>query len=136
MKKKESIVLAGSVAASFAVGATIALFIPGTAVAGTSPHSTSDINYPINNTGQSYGSAGLDNSPEEEPDLIAATATNGREGYVLKSELDQPATSLEDAARASENADRGYVIQVFLSDGTTPIGSFQVGGESSETIEK
>lgn len=67
-----------------------AIFISGCA---TSPSAgeqvlspTVQVSFPTNDSGETYGSAwGL--TPDEEPDLIWVEATNGREGYVRRTEL-------------------------------------------------
>ena len=43
--------------------------------------------YAVNENGQTYGTTGNAQSYETEPDLIAALATNGQEGYVYKTDL-------------------------------------------------
>lgn len=43
----------------------------------------------INKSGKTFGSAAYANNEREEPDLIAAEATNGEIGYVLKCELEE-----------------------------------------------
>lgn len=43
----------------------------------------------INKNGKTFGSAACANNEREEPDLIAAEATNGEIGYVLKCELEE-----------------------------------------------
>lgn len=47
-----------------------------------------DPTYAINASGQTYGSDLQANSPANQPDLILVVATNGKEGYVLRSDLD------------------------------------------------
>jgi hypothetical protein len=82
----------------------------------------------VNARGETYGVAG-DGS---EPDLISAIATNGREGYVRRSELDAAAganasTPAEALAWQDAHAGETFHIPVYESDGETVIGSFQVG---------
>jgi len=45
--------------------------------------------FPMNENGQTYGVSMDMLSIEEYPDLIAAIATNGKEGYILKSDLER-----------------------------------------------
>lgn len=82
---------------------------------------------------ETYGTTG---NPEGEPDLIAVEATNGKLGYVYREELDEATgetaarefTSAEDALEWQErNRGRTHTLPVYLSDGTTQIGEFQVG---------
>jgi hypothetical protein len=89
--------------------------------------------WPVNAKGQSYGSEG--DSPIA-PDLILATATNGRTGYVLRKDLeDADGTtamksfhSPQDALDwQKEHGGKTSYIPVYKADGTTKIGVFQVG---------
>jgi hypothetical protein len=59
--------------------------------------------YPVNGKGQSYGSS-LGVALEDEPDLVGARATNGKDGYVVRVELypAQPANPDEATALQSE----------------------------------
>ena len=83
----------------------------------------------INANGQTYG---VENS-QGAPDLIAAIANNGRQGYIEKSELD--AVSCTDVASPAEalkcqqaHAGTTTDIPVYDSDGTTVIGQFVMEG--------
>jgi len=51
-----------------------------------SSHSYPPKNFPKNKSGQTYGSSS-DTEYGEEPDLIAVVATNGKKGYILKTDL-------------------------------------------------
>jgi len=92
--------------------------------------------FPTNEHGQSYGSALYVNSPADEPDLIRAAATNGREGYVKKVELDEasganvanPEEAVAYQKRMDEAAARGetFHVNVYESDGVTVIGEFLI----------
>ena len=64
-----------------------------------------------------------------EPDLIRVLATNGKEGYAFKSDLDADAASnLEEAREQAANAatakDRS--VPVYAEDGETVIGEFVI----------
>lgn len=70
------------------------------------------------------------------PDLVAVIATNGQQGYVFRSDLEEADgteaarhfTSPEDAlAWQSETAGVTHWLTVFEADGTTPIGRFRIG---------
>ncbi|GAA4167453.1 hypothetical protein [Gryllotalpicola koreensis] len=86
----------------------------------------------VNAAGQSYGVQNENGSP----DLIAATATNGKDGYVLRTDLEDadgttamksfhsPQDAL-DWQKAHEGKD--VYIPVYRSDGKTRIGVFKVG---------
>lgn len=86
--------------------------------------------YPTNAKGQTYGP---DLPMAEEPDLIAATATNGRDGYVLRTDLEGPVPSTPAEALRMQAAAAGNdrEIPVYESDGTTQIGVFVIGGGSA-----
>lgn len=59
------------------------------------------------------------------PDLIAVTASNGRQGYVFDRDLNPPPpTSLQTGPEPSRT------IPVFTSDGHTRVGDFVIGGDS------
>jgi hypothetical protein len=83
--------------------------------------------WPTNARGQTYGSSGQANAVTGEPDLIAAIATNGKTGYVLRTdmELPPPANPSEAVAR---NTAPPRTIPVYQSDGLTQIGVFIIGG--------
>jgi hypothetical protein len=86
--------------------------------------------WPTNAKGQTYGS-GLDATADTgEPDLIAAWATNGRQGYVLRTDLDGPMPTSPSQAVAMNSAPP-RTIPVYDSDGVTQIGVFVVGGAAA-----
>lgn len=90
--------------------------------------------YPINATGQTYGSLNDSVPPEDEPDLILVQATNGNEGYVLRETLDQVTganvSSPEEAIAWQQHQEAAawdrITIPVFESDGVRQIGFFEV----------
>lgn len=92
--------------------------------------------YSVNENGQSYGSAALATSPDQEPDLIAAVGVDGTEGYVLSTDLmgKEPKTPEEAVEISKVNASRGgRVIPLYDSDGKKVIGEFKISaGTSSE----
>jgi hypothetical protein len=99
----------------------------GSALAATS----SVVHWPENANGLSYGSALDATCPEDEPDLIQVVATNGKDGYVLRTDLEvaaganlqTPQAALsEQAARAGQS----QALPVYELDGTTVIGVFEV----------
>ncbi|SDS84568.1 hypothetical protein [Microterricola viridarii] len=98
--------------------------------------------YEMNRQGLTYGSAVDAISPETEPDLIQAVATNGKEGFVRKTELDAvngtaaqaSFKSPEDALKwqATEGA-KDHVIPVYGVDGSTVLGEFLVVGQVTQS---
>lgn len=73
----------------------------------------------------------------ESPDLVAVVATNGREGYVRRAELEEvdgttAARSFRSPADAlawqRERAGKSTTIAVYASDGRTVLGDFVIGG--------
>jgi hypothetical protein len=103
---------------------------PAVVVGTQTPTTEAAKKYPKNSAGQTYGSGAV--SPgQEEPDLIATVATNGKLGYVLRTDLDAGGTSdTVEAGRAyvASGGDKNRVIPVYESDGTTKIGVFVIGG--------
>ena len=81
--------------------------------------------WPVNDSGQTYGVQG--DSPVA-PDLVRVMATNGKEGYAFSTELQGPQpTSPADAAKNFSTPRPSRQVPVYLSDGKTQIGVFQVG---------
>lgn len=79
-----------------------------------------------NPSGETYGSAVDAAKPQDEPDLILVVATNGKEGYVRRSDLElpEPRTPEMAARRGDDPAPRS--LRVYESDGRTEIGEFIV----------
>lgn len=80
----------------------------------------------VNARGESYGSDLHSTSEADTPDLIAAVATNGANGYLRNSELmavDPAPTSLDEPI-PTPTVDW---LPVYRSDGVTIIGYFDVG---------
>jgi hypothetical protein len=96
----------------------------------------------VNEAGQTYGPAGGSGSPEDEPDLIAARATNGKKGYILKTDqflIDMTGgttqAELDEYINVTGRADR--LIPVYESDGKTVIGEFLIVGlDTQEQIAR
>jgi hypothetical protein len=107
----------------------------GSALAATS----SVVHWPENANGLTYGSALDATCPEDEPDLIQVVATNGKEGYVLRTDLEDAADASVETPQAalSEQAARkgqSQAIPAYESDGTTEIGVFEITpGQASRT---
>jgi hypothetical protein len=94
--------------------------------------------WPVNELGQTYGSDAKAKSETDVPDLVAAVATNGRQGYCLNSEMnlppEPPKTAEEAEAMMRDALCKGKVIPVYESDGVTQIGVFQIGGPGTTMI--
>jgi len=102
-----------------------------TGVATYTRHEPTDV--AVNGNGDTYGSAGSGAAP----DLVAAEATNGREGYVYARDLaGYTPTSPADAARwQEEHGHATRVVPVYLSDGETVVGQFEIGpGEGGGVV--
>ncbi len=135
------VVVAGAAAAL--VGLTAGNVIAATTGAGTSsaPEPLPEPVYAVNAAGETYGSAGQANTPENEPDLISVIAENGVEGFVRKADLDEANgttamrsfTSPQDADRwqKAEGAEDKH-IPVYAVDGTTVVGEFVVVGYNTQ----
>ncbi|MDI6816952.1 MAG: hypothetical protein QME41_07165 [Actinomycetota bacterium] len=80
--------------------------------------------WPKNTHGVTYGSSADAVSYEDEPDLIRVLATNGKEGYAYRTDLEGPVPSSPAAAVAQQKArgDKPRVIPVYEVDGVTQIG--------------
>jgi hypothetical protein len=86
----------------------------------------------VNASGQSYGVQNAKGSP----DLIAVTATNGKDGYVYRTALeDADGTTAAKSFTSPQQAldwqkareGKRFEIPVYRSDGTTKIGVFVIG---------
>jgi hypothetical protein len=126
--------------AAIAVGPTLLTPAGLTAEKGVDAKPMPSPSYPTNAHGESFGSIKDARSPQEEPELIQAVATNGETGYVRKSELDAVngtsamATfkSPEEAlAWQAENLGKSFAVPVYLQDGKTVVGEFVVTSEDA-----
>lgn len=97
--------------------------------------------YPKDAKGLTYGSAVQANSPANEPDLIQVYATNGKTGYVYRTQLEpqsDPTSPAQAVAEQNARAAHAAVIKtipVYASDGTTVIGSFSMSDEGPSTTK-
>jgi hypothetical protein len=96
-----------------------------------------DPHYKKNAKGLTYGSSADALTPDSSPDLIAAVATNGREGYVRREDLDdangttaaKSFKSPEDALRWQASRDKSdKLLKVYDQEGKEVIGNFIVFG--------
>jgi hypothetical protein len=94
---------------------------------GQLPTGSATTDWLTNANGLSYGSSALATSYADEPDLILAVATNGKTGYCLRTDLEKPAKTLEEAALQVAQGGKSRVIPVYEVDGITQIGVFVVG---------
>jgi hypothetical protein len=74
----------------------------------------------------------------QEPDLIAVAATNGQDGYVLKSQLDAASgadisTPAQAIAWDKDGAYVSHTIPVYEENGTTVIGSYTIEASTPPT---
>lgn len=80
----------------------------------------------VNAEGFTYGSAGEAKTPEEEPDLIAVEATNGKVGYVFKTDLEHaegdyiknPAEAVAYTEKRNTNAAKAFSDSINQQLGT------------------
>jgi hypothetical protein len=121
MKRRNGLI----VAAAAGAGALVGILILTSTVATGAPVPS----YPRNGKGQTYGSAVDAPSLQEEPDLILVMMADGRQGYVLRTDLEGPLPKNPAEAVAMQqsagNAPRS--VRVYAVDGTTQLGSFAVG---------
>ena len=81
--------------------------------------------YQVNQSGQTYGKF-VD--PSVEPDLISAIGIDGKNGYVLSSDLigSDPATPEEAVKHQMEKEKGNQRIPLYDKDGKTVIGQFEL----------
>jgi hypothetical protein len=82
----------------------------------------------VNANGQTYGVM----NQHGTPDLIAAQAANGRDGYVYANQLQGPQPTTPSQAAADNQPARA--VTVYQADGKTPIGQFIVGEGAATTV--
>jgi hypothetical protein len=121
-------VVLGGAGASYALAGGNLILTPGTTAGG---HSTIGRvpDWPRNAHGLTYGIQG--NSPIA-PDLIRALATNGRTGYIYSKDLDKaegpmPTSPAQASTWNVTHPPKIVYIPVYLRNGTTKIGVFEVG---------
>lgn len=81
-----------------------------------------------NANGETYGSILADG---QAPDLVAAVATNGKEGYVRYSDLEGDLPTCPEEAVSMQKIKKNRVIPVYEKDGAVRIGEFVVHSPSS-----
>lgn len=95
-----------------------------------------DIDYNVNDSGQSYGSCAKAAYIEDYPDLVSVVGDKGNIGYVYKDEmLGEDPSCPEEAIRMQEEKEKAkangtYVPEVrtvYAADGKTVIDTFTVG---------
>lgn len=81
-----------------------------------------------NAAGLSYGSELDAATPADAPDLIAAYATNGQLGYVLRKDLHPAGPNSPQAALQAQvaQANKQRTIPVYAVDGKTKIGVYEI----------
>jgi predicted outer membrane repeat protein len=113
--------------------------IVGTGVtAALAANGSTEVTFSSNSAGQSFGSALNARSVTEEPDLILVEATNGKQGYVKKTDLEPPASikTPEQAMAYSKQNAAGRMLTVYAEDGKTVVGQFRVGGDPRATPQE
>lgn len=127
-QSRKKVILA-SAAAVVIVGAGI---ITGTSLATAKAPSAQDVAtnaqpfaFPQNESGQTYGSRLDARSHANTPDLISAYATNGKLGYVLRTDFQDP-TPRNPQEAISSNGKGAREIPVYAVDGKTQIGVFEI----------
>lgn len=117
--------------------------VPGLAsTPGGDPAPAAVPSYGVNADGRTYGADIEASTPDQAPDLVLAVATNGRTGYVDRSTLDAATgahvSSPEEALAWQREMEAATwatkQIPVYLSDGKTKIGVFEVSrSQGSDT---
>jgi hypothetical protein len=138
INNKKTIVLIAALVA----GVTVGSFTTQTLASGLRNRSQDKApKYPVNSSGQTYGSVSKAISEETEPDLIAAIGLDGTKGYVLSKDLqDKMPKTPEEAvaitkeirkASAEAKAKGSNIIRevpLYSVDGKTVIGKFGISG--------
>jgi hypothetical protein len=89
--------------------------------------------YPVNSSGESYGSDSRANSPKEGPDLVAVTSDTGESGFVRSADL-YPQTAEARAREMALKPGESLVLNVFDQEGTNIIGTFTMPRGTSRDI--
>ncbi len=97
---------------------------PGATVLPPPTVSVPTVTWPRNAKGLTYGSELQATVTNQLPDLIAAIATNGKQGYVRRLDLYRPGPTTPSQA-ISQNATAARSIPVYAVDGTTVIVDFR-----------
>ncbi|MGG4107746.1 hypothetical protein AAXB25_28045 [Paenibacillus lautus] len=84
--------------------------------------------YPVNEYGLTYG-ADIYELYGVEADLIAATGTDGTEGYIYASELESHVSNPREAAEYRKNNPGSWTVPLYDKTGKNIIGEFVIGGE-------
>ena len=118
------VAVSGLLVGSFAAGAVATG--PQDAV-GRPTEKVGSATYPVNQNGDTFGSATAAQDPSEEPDLIEVIANGGKKGYAYKSDLEEGSTfkTPEQAlAWQKSKGNKPTIIPVYDSDGINRIGTF------------
>ncbi len=130
---------AGAAVVGLVIG-TSAGALWGVGVPSTGPTNTTTPHFSVgvNAAGQTYGSLLGAATP---PDLVQVVATNGQTGYVYYTQLESASggdvTTPQEAVAWDQQLASGAAISipVYLSNGTTKIGSFDLtAGTSTPTV--
>lgn len=105
--------------------------------------------YPKNEVGQTYGSAAMAVTPEQEPNLIKAVGVGGVEGFIYREDLagKMPSTPEEALAKQKQTeklmarvaAGKPVVmrtIPLYEVDGVTVIGKFEIINKANPNREE
>lgn len=130
---------------SFFIGAiTLLLGCTGGYFIGTFAHSEAEapsdrvsVVYPVNENGQTYGSAADARNYEEEPDLISAYGSDGKTtGYVKKEDLQGPQPQNPEEAMQLMKDAKPRDIPLYDVDGITVIGNFRIEAGEVTVMEE
>ena len=83
-----------------------------------------DGNYPKNSKGETYGPDILEEILGYKPDLIAVTATNGKEGYLRQTEMNEYLNLPPEELNKIEISGKPYALPVYDYEGNV-IGEFK-----------
>lgn len=95
-----------------------------------------DGEYPKNSKGETYGPDALSALVGYQPDLIAATATNGADGYIRRTDMEQYENLLIENSSEIKASGKPYTIPVYdLEGGVIGEFEFEFGNEEQLPME-
>lgn len=91
------------------------------------------VSYPVNENGETYGTAIQAELIGYEPELILAVGKDNITGYIRTSDLDDGIKTPQEATNVNRTTKNNKYIPLYAVDGTTILGDFSVSTDSQET---
>lgn len=126
---------------SFIAFALAGLLMGDSVYAAVSDGNTTDkekakVEFPKNESGETFGSSVEVDSFKDWPDLVLATGVGDKIGYVRKSDLDEDMPKSPEEALAKQAKQETRVIKLYESDGKTVIGKFEITPPKTDIKEE